>query len=296
MLKNTFRIIYLNKKFLTTTSTITLPPNLILPDLSVFDPPPPPILQKYEDLFPQKLSVTSTNVKNFVNPEIETNKVVDLNPKVFGVPIRQDIIHQIVRYQRAKIRQPQCTKRVGDIRGSTRKLYQQKGTGHARAGQSRAAHRRGGMKSHGPVLRDFSFDVNRKVRALGMMIALAAKFKEGNLLVVDKMEVPDHRTKNLASILEKHNLLSTLNLFVDVNTNKNFEIASKNLQVIKYLKHEDINVYEILKKEKLVITAPALEELQKRIIAQREYKGKRKAIENSFNEYERLCSVGAEIS
>jgi large subunit ribosomal protein L4 len=140
-----------------------------------------------ESIFPVKFTQTSVPIINFLNPDLKDVGTASLNPKVFGVAIRQDIIHQIVRFQRAQIRQPQCTKRIGDIRGSTRKLYQQKGSGRARVGQLRSAIRRGGMKSHGPVLRDFSFDLNRKTKALGMMIAIAAKFREGNLLIVDKI-------------------------------------------------------------------------------------------------------------
>lgn len=168
---------------------MALPPNLTLPDLSVLEPPKPSLLTPIEQIFPTKFTQTSVTVKNFMNPELNQNETAFLDPRVFGVAIRQDIIHQIVRYQRAQIRQPQCTKRISEIRGSTRKLYQQKGTGRARVGQLRSAIRRGGMKSHGPVLRDFSFDLNRKTKALGMMVAIAAKFREGNLHIVDKIQV-----------------------------------------------------------------------------------------------------------
>jgi ribosomal protein L4 len=173
----------------TSTSTLTLPPNLTLPDLSVLEPPKPSLITPIEQNFPTKFTQTSASIMNFMNPEEKSNETAYLDPRVFGVAIRQDIIHQIVRYQRAQIRQPQCTKRISEIRGSTRKLYQQKGSGRARVGQLRSAIRRGGMKSHGPVLRDFSFDLNRKTKALGMMVAIAAKFREGNLHIVDKIQV-----------------------------------------------------------------------------------------------------------
>ena len=192
MFKN---IIRLNKRFFSTsspspsTSTLQIPSNLSLPDLTILNPPKESILKKYEDLFPPNPIDITLPIINFLNPEEKSIKNINLNLKVFNVAIRQDIIHSIIRYHHAKDRQPYCTKRISDIRGSTRKLYQQKGTGHARAGQSRAAHRRGGMKSHGPVLRDFSIDINRKIRALGMMVALAAKLKEGNLIIVDKLEL-----------------------------------------------------------------------------------------------------------
>jgi hypothetical protein len=168
-------------------SAVVLPPNLELPDMSVLEPPKPSLIDPLNYLFPQKMISTSMPVRKFLEPEAGAVEEISLDPRVFNVPIRQDIIHQIVRYQRAKIRQPQSSKRTGDIRGSTRKLYQQKGTGRHRVGQSRKPGRRGGPKAHGPVIRDFSFELNRKMRAMGMMIAIAAKFREGNMIVCDSI-------------------------------------------------------------------------------------------------------------
>lgn len=183
---------YLPKRYLSTANAahqISLPPNLILPDLTVLDPPKPRAISPLEEKFPVKFTQTSVPIIKFQDPNEKEVGTAFLDPRVFGVPIRQDIIHQIIRYQRAKIRQPQRTKRIADIRGSTRKLYQQKGSGRARVGGSRSSIRRGGMKAHGPVLRDFSFDLNRKTKAFGMMIALAAKFREGNLHIVDRIQI-----------------------------------------------------------------------------------------------------------
>ena len=164
-----------------------IPPNLELPDMSILEPPKPPLMSPLNFLFPEKMENVMMPVKNFRDPSNETDKQFSLDPRVFGVAIRQDIIHQIIRQQRAAKRQPQCSKRIGDIRGSTRKLYQQKGTGRHRVGQARVPGRKGGAKAHGPVLRDFSFSLNRKMRAMGMMIALAAKHREGNLVVYDSI-------------------------------------------------------------------------------------------------------------
>ena len=165
-----------------------LPPNLQLADLTVLEPPQADIVKPIEYLFPSKNPPSSIPVHSFQNLEAEPVDTAPLDKRVFGVAIRQDIIHQIVRYQRAKIRQPQCTKGISEQRGSTRKLYAQKGSGRARVGMARVPGRRGGPKAHGPVLRDFSFSLNRKMRAMGMMIALAAKHREGNLIVFDKLE------------------------------------------------------------------------------------------------------------
>ena len=170
------------------TTTPQLPPNLQLADLGVLEPPPEDVVPPIEYLFPPKNCPTSIPVQTFQDAQAETTETAPLDKRVFGVAIRQDIIHQIVRYQRAKIRQPQCTKGISELRGSTRKLYAQKGGGRARVGMARVPGRRGGAKAHGPVLRDFSFSLNRKMRAMGMMIALAAKFREGNLIVFDNLE------------------------------------------------------------------------------------------------------------
>eukprot|EP00602_Paraphysomonas_sp_CaronLab_P007711 CAMPEP_0185027404 /NCGR_PEP_ID=MMETSP1103-20130426/12420_1 /TAXON_ID=36769 /ORGANISM="Paraphysomonas bandaiensis, Strain Caron Lab Isolate" /LENGTH=307 /DNA_ID=CAMNT_0027561387 /DNA_START=8 /DNA_END=931 /DNA_ORIENTATION=- len=273
----------------------SVPPNLELADTAVLEPPKESPVTPIEFLFPPKFQETSIPVKSFKNPDLNTSESVTLDPRVFGVAIRQDIIHQIVRYQRAKLRQPQCTKRVGDIRGSTRKIRQQKGSGRARVGQNRAAGRRGGAKAHGPVLRDFSFSLNRKMRALGMMVALASKYREGNLFVVDKLELESHRTKDLTSLLDSHGLLGSLALFVDDEVEKNLAVASRNIQHVKTIEQKNANVYDIVRREKFVITSSALMALQERLISQRYHLGKRKAILNNMSEFERLRDIGASL-
>jgi large subunit ribosomal protein L4 len=175
------------------TAAKQLPPNLQLADLAVLEPPVEDIVKPIEYLFPSKNPPSSIPVHSFQD-STEPVDSAPLDKRVFGVAIRQDIIHQIVRYQRAKIRQPQCTKGISEQRGSTRKLYAQKGSGRARVGMARVPGRRGGPKAHGPVLRDFSFSLNRKMRAMGMMIALAAKHREGNLIVFDKLECEVRRS------------------------------------------------------------------------------------------------------
>jgi 50S ribosomal protein L4 len=191
-----------------------LPPNLQLADLAVLEPPQEDIVKPIEYLFPQKSPPTSIQVHSFQNLDGVSVDSAPLDKRVFGVAIRQDIIHQIVRYQRAKIRQPQCTKGISEQRGSTRKLYAQKGSGRARVGMARVPGRRGGPKAHGPVLRDFSFSLNRKMRAMGMMIALAAKHREGNLIVFDKLECDVRHAAITPSPFHLHNLRTHLFYFL----------------------------------------------------------------------------------
>lgn len=276
------------------TAAKQLPPNLQLADLAVLEPPVEDIVKPIEYLFPSKNPPSSIPVHSFQD-STEPVDSAPLDKRVFGVAIRQDIIHQIVRYQRAKIRQPQCTKGISEQRGSTRKLYAQKGSGRARVGMARVPGRRGGPKAHGPVLRDFSFSLNRKMRAMGMMIALAAKHREGNLIVFDKLECETLKTKALTQVLEKHGLLTNLTLFIDNEFQENFATASRNLFHVTTLPENRANVYDIVKREKLVISAEALANLQERLISQRYYAGKKKALVNSMAEFERLRLIGESL-
>lgn len=168
---------------------VPMPTNLNVVEMNVFNSPLSNPVSRIEYFFPKLPQPTTIDVKQFGVTDASPSDKLTLNPKIFGVPIRRDIVTQVIRYQRAKLRQPQKKKRIGDIQGSTRKLYQQKGTGRARAGQVRAIGRRGGAKAHVPVLRDFSIGVNRKVRAQALMIALAAKYREGNLIVFDQLKL-----------------------------------------------------------------------------------------------------------
>ncbi|KAM3571256.1 hypothetical protein VYU27_006713 [Nannochloropsis oceanica] len=170
------------------SSSSVLPSNLYLADASV--------LTRYKPVPLETLIQRKEQMEGIIDPAAltlpvrralgagvggeEEEEQMSLDARVFGVPVRKDIIHRVVTWQRAKKRLGLAsTKRVGDIRGSTKKLRPQKGSGRARAGKKHAAQFRGGMKAHGPVQRDFSFKLNKKVRALGVRMALSAKAREG---------------------------------------------------------------------------------------------------------------------
>jgi hypothetical protein len=141
-------------------------------------------------MFPQLLSQipSSVPVTIFNAGGKYTEQPAHIDKKIFGVAIRKDIVHEVIRYQRHKARQPKKTKRMSEISGSNKKPRPQKGGGQSQAGHKRNSVWRGGQKAHGPVLRDYSISLNRKFRAMGMMIVLAAKLREGNLVVFDKIE------------------------------------------------------------------------------------------------------------
>ena len=131
------------------------------------------------------------------------------------------------------------------------------------------------MKAHGPVLRDYSFSVNRKVRAMGMMIVLAAKLREGNLLVVDSIQAPSNKTKDLVNLLTEHDLKDASAVYIDNDFNMEFALAARNLPYVFPMLQTQANVYDLVRKDRLVISAPALEDLQRRVLAQHSYSGKR---------------------
>lgn len=143
---------------------------------------------------------TEFGIKSFTSGEF-VGKVA-LKKTIFEIPLRKDIILNTVRYIRNAKRQPKKTKRMADLRGSGKKPHPQKGQGYSQAGQKRNSARRGGMKAHGPVLRDYSIKINKKVRAKAYMMVLAAKLREGNLLVVDNFTIDQPKTSVLLNHLK----------------------------------------------------------------------------------------------
>lgn len=181
-------------KFFSTQAEVTekippqIPSNLHMINVNVLDEVDEKIYFNPEMfMFPPLHIPTSTAVTMFHNPGHFTETEAPLQKMIFGVAIRKDIVHEVIRYQRAKVRQPKKTKRMSEIRGSNKKPRPQKGGGQAQVGHKRNSVWRGGQKAHGPVLRDYSFSLNRKFRAMGLMIALTAKFREGNMIVFDKI-------------------------------------------------------------------------------------------------------------
>lgn len=166
---------------------LEIPSNLKLADLSVLKEIKKITVPQDDYNFATIDIPKSIKVAIFNNPGSYSENTEPIDPRIFGVALRKDIVHEVVRYQRHKARQPKRTKRVGEIAGSTKKPYPQKGQGISQVGNRRNSSWRGGMKAHGPVIRDYAISLNRKYRAMGMMIVLAAKFREGNLLVFDNI-------------------------------------------------------------------------------------------------------------
>ena len=157
---------------------------------------------------------------------------VSLSDEIFGLEPREDIIARMVRYQQAKRRQgTHQAKKRADISRTGAKMYRQKGTGRARHSSARAPQFRGGGKAFGPVSRDHSHDLPKKIRALALKHALSAKVKGEALVVVDDAKTADHRTKTLREQLNKAGLTNAL-VIGGAELDQNFERAARNLSLI----------------------------------------------------------------
>jgi large subunit ribosomal protein L4 len=189
---------------------------------------------------------------------------VELSDHVFGLEPRSDILHRMVRYQLAKRRSG--TRSVQDrseVSYTGAKLFKQKGTGRARHGSRRANLFRGGGKSFGPKPRSHAIDLPKKVRALALKHALSSKVKSEALVVIDKCELKDGKTKELKARFAKLGLGSVL--IVDgAEVQAAFARAARNLPSVDVLPVQGINVYDILTHDKLVLTKSALEALEAR--------------------------------
>ncbi len=201
-------------------------------------------------------------VKNLANAEVGS---VELNESVFGVPVRADILHRVVNWQRAKARAgTHKTKGISDIAGTTRKPWKQKGTGRARAGSLRAPQMRGGAIIFGPVVRSHAYDLPKKVRTLGLKIALSSKVADGKVIVLDEAKQTNPKTKDLVKAFGAMGLQSVL-IIDGSEIDTNFALASRNIRNVDILPVEGANVYDILRHDILVLTKGAITQLEARL-------------------------------
>jgi large subunit ribosomal protein L4 len=189
---------------------------------------------------------------------------IELDDSIFGIEPRRDILARVVNWQLAKRRAgTHKVKLIGDIRGTTARPYRQKGTGRARQGSVRSAQFRGGATVHGPVVRSHAHDLPKKVRRLGLKCALSAKQAAGQLIVLDSAE-GSGKTKDLVKQLEALGWTSVL-LIDGPEANLSFKQACKNIPKIDVLPTQGANVYDILRRDTLVLTRDAVEHLEARL-------------------------------
>ncbi len=190
---------------------------------------------------------------------------IELNDAVFGVEPRADILHRVVTWQLEKRRgTARAARERSDVARTGKKYGRQKGGGTARHGDRRAPIFVGGGKAHGPRVRDFDPSLNKKVRALGLKMALSTKVRDGKLLVMENLDVSEAKTKALKEQLAGLNLGKTALVIDGDALNVGFAKAASNLREIDLLPAVGANVYDILKHDTLVLTRAAVEKLEAR--------------------------------
>lgn len=208
----------------------------------------------------QDLVIPVTNFNN------EDKGFMCLAGDVFDVPIRKDIIHRVVRWQLAKRQQgTHSTKTISEVSGTGRKPWNQKGTGRARHGTLRGPQFRGGATMHGPKPRSHAIKLNKKVRRLGLKIALSARAAEGKLLVFEDLEIPSHKTKNIVNYF---NLLENTKKLLVVDggpISEKLKLATQNVHYVNVLPSIGLNVYSILLHDTLVMSRDAVNKIVERM-------------------------------
>jgi large subunit ribosomal protein L4 len=202
---------------------------------------------------------------DIINFDGKKTGTAELNDAIFGLEPRADILHRVVVWQRANARAgTHLVKTVSEVAGSGRKAIKQKKTGNARQGEKYNVHMRGGGVVHGPVLRDHKIDLPKKIRALGLKMAISSKLKEGSLIVIDSEKMSAVKTANMSKIFKKLKLDSVLFVGSD-SLDSNFKKSVANITNIDALPTIGLNVLDILKHKNLVLTADAVKAVEKRL-------------------------------
>ncbi|MCB1022786.1 MAG: 50S ribosomal protein L4 [Acidobacteria bacterium] len=216
----------------------------------------------------------AVKVRNLKNKEIGD---ITLSDSVFGVELNESLIHSAVRNYLANARQGTAkAKTRGDVRGGGKKPWKQKGTGRARVHSIRSPLWRGGGRVHGPLPKDWSYNLPKKMRRGALRSALSERLREGNIIVIDEITLQDPKTKEFVGIMHALELTDgkkqTKTLIVDSLDNGNLIRASRNIKNTKVVNSYGVNIYDLIYHEKLVLSKTAVEELNHLLDPQREKK------------------------
>jgi large subunit ribosomal protein L4 len=200
----------------------------------------------------------SVSVFNLNNEAVGS---LDLSDAVFGAEVNDHLLYEAVRHHLAGIRGGNAkTKTRHEVAGSGKKLWRQKGTGRARMGSIRSPLWRHGGTVHGPQPRDYSYKLPRKMLLGALRSALSAKLRDGELKVVQEFSFADHKTKTAAGALKTLEAVKTV-LLVDAGENRNLELGARNIRGVKIVGTKDVNVYDLLGHERVLISEPAARKL-----------------------------------
>ena len=203
------------------------------------------------------------DVQNTKGKKVTT---VDLAENIFNIPVKPTVLHEVVTMQLANRRAgTAAVKHRSNVKGSRRKLFRQKGTGRARRGDIKSPLLRGGGVVFGPDDRRYAFKAPKRIRKLALKMALSSKLSASELIVLDKFELEQIKTKDFVEILK--NLKLSNILIVSDAENQNLELSSRNVPNVKVLRTEGLNVYDVLKYKTLILLEPAIKLIERRLAA-----------------------------
>ena len=204
-------------------------------------------------------------VVDVYNIEKEKISEVELKDEIFGVPVKKHILHQVVVSQIASRRSGTAsTKGRSEVKASRAKLWRQKGTGRARAGSASSPTRRGGGVAFGPSPRKYVHKVPRKVKKAALCMALTDKVQSERLIVLDKLEFPEIKTKRFVNVMNSFDINKAL--IVTHNKSVELEKSSKNVPWVKVMRYEGLNVYDVLKYDHLFLEQSAIGKIQEALV------------------------------
>ena len=202
--------------------------------------------------------MANVSVYNIEGKEVGS---IELNDAVFGVEVNEHLVHMAVVNQLANNRQgTQSAKTRSEVSGGGRKPWRQKGTGHARQGSTRSPQWTGGGVVFAPKPRDYSFKMNKKEKRIALLSALSSKVADNKIVVLDSFNLDEVKTKKFAEVMS--NLKVDKALVVIEGENKNVVLSGRNIPTVKVSATNEINTYDVLKYETLVVTKAAVEKLE----------------------------------
>jgi large subunit ribosomal protein L4 len=202
---------------------------------------------------------------NVFNKQGEQVGSESINPADFGGEVKKQLLHDVVLMHLANQRAgTHSTLRRGEVAGSTKKLFRQKGTGNARVGNKRTNKRRGGGTAKGPKPRDYEYHLPKKAVRAATRMALLSKFQDNEALIIDDLTLAEVKTKGILSILKALKLDETTCLLGISGVNRKLYLSARNLPGVKVLPASELNAYTVLRQKRLVLTKEALEELKKK--------------------------------
>ena len=204
-------------------------------------------------------------VVDVLNSKAEKVSQTDLADTIFNVPLKPNVLHEVVTMQLASRRSGSASvKHRSDVKGSGRKLFRQKGTGRARRGDIKAPLLRGGGSVFGPDPRSYAYKVPKKVRRMALKMALSSKLSEDSLVVLDELDFDKIKTKEFIKVMNALNMNNAL--FITDKKNENLELSARNVPDVKVLRIEGLNVYDILKYKSLVLLESSIKSIEGRLL------------------------------